>query len=71
MLNPKDPIIRRLIKRRFKVSAQEHLVDDNRVIVTYIAWDPETKQKFQGRSRTGDWAAALADLDRQARLGLR
>ncbi len=71
MLNLKDPIIRRLIKRGFKVSAQEHLVDDNRVVVTYIAWDPKTKQKFQSRSRTGDWAAALADLGRQARLGLR
>lgn len=71
MLNLKNPIIRRLRKRGFKLSAQEHLVDDNRVAVTYIAWNPETKQKFQGRSRTGDWAAALAQLDQQARLGMR
>ena len=71
MLDPKNPIIRRLRKRGFKVSAQAHLLDDDQMTADYIAWNPETTQKFQGRSRTGDWAAALADLGRQARLGLR
>ena len=71
MLDPKNAIIRRLRKRGFKVSAQAHLLDDDREMATYIAWNPETTQKFQGRSRTGDWAAALKQLDQQARLGLR
>lgn len=71
MLDPKHPIIRRLIKRRYKVSAQAHLLHDNSVIVTYMACHRKTKRKFQGRSRIGDWAAALAELDREARLGLR
>ncbi len=71
MLDPKNPIIRRLRKRGFKVSAQAHLLDDDQMTADYIAWNPETKQKFQSRSTTGDWPAALAELNRQARLGLR
>ena len=58
MLDPKQPVIRRLIKRGFKVAAQAHLLDQNSVIVTYIAWHPKTKRKFQSWSRTGDPAEA-------------
>ena len=71
MLNPKDPIIRRLRKRGFKVSAHAYLSGGDRVAVSYIAFDPETKEKVEGRSKTGDGAAALAELDRQARLWMR
>ncbi len=37
MLDPKHPIIRRLVKRHYKVVAQAHLLDDDCVIVSYIA----------------------------------
>ena len=71
MLDPKNPIIRRLRKRGCKLSAHAYLSDGDRLAVSYIAFDPETKQKVEGRSKTGDWATALAELARQARVWMR
>ena len=70
MLDPKDPIIRRLVKRGYRVSAHAHLTDST-VVVSYIAFHPKTKRNVQGRSRRGDLAEALRDLAEAAGVVLR
>lgn len=68
MLDPKHPVIRWLVRRGFKVAAQAHLLDQNSVIVRYIAWHPKTKGKFQSWSRTRDPAEALRELAQAAEI---
>ncbi len=61
MIDPKHPIIRRLVKRGYRVSAHAHLTDST-VVVSYMACPPNTKRNVQGRSRRGDLAEALRNL---------
>ena len=70
MIDPKHPIIRRLVKRGYRVSAHAHLTDST-VVVSYMAFHPKTKQNVQGRSRRGDLAEALRDLAEAAGVVLR
>ena len=61
MIDPKHPLIRRLAKHGYRVSAHAHLTDST-VVVSYMAFHPKTKRNVQGRSRRGDLAEALRNL---------
>lgn len=43
MIDPKHPIIRRLVKHGYRVSAHAHLTDGT-VVVSYMAFHPKTKR---------------------------
>ena len=70
MLDPKHPIIHRLVQRGYRVSAHAHLIGGT-VVVSCVAFHPKTKRNVQGRSRAGDLAEALRDLDEEIGLVVR
>ena len=70
MIDPKHPIIRRLVKSGYRVSAHAHLIYGT-VVVSYMAFHPKTKRNVHGRSRTGDWDHALRVLAEEAEVVLR
>ncbi len=43
MIDPKHPIIRRLVKSGYRVSAHAHLTDST-VVVSYMAFHPKSEK---------------------------
>lgn len=64
MIDSKNPTIRRFVQRGFKFSVHEYLRGDETSVVC-TASRPDTKLALHGRSRTGDIAQALDDLEYQ------
>jgi hypothetical protein len=64
MIDGDHPVIRKLVNAGFKISLHAYL-KANGVHTSITAFRKEPRLSIQGRSRSGDVAEALADLEIQ------